>query len=1053
MNIWRRIGIPHGNGWESTSLTDEQKEIWGKFLVEVTQELVYHTAREFKGIRETRLIKRFKAKFGFEPMEFFYWGQFYHYCEYWYEFLRNIPQIPYERYRTTLVSCGTDSFVDETQTPLVEYRESLLCSACKLVTEGNVIDINRKDSCGNTALHLIAALPGDSSSLLQHMLHLGADPLALNDAKLNAVHIIAGRRKAGYGSWTWGQEFPLERIESTSWICDDRLASLSVLPHTLATSVGADDNTAIHECVLSIQTIKVTTDGDRSLIQDRRKIDEEIEIVSRLLESGASLSIPNSFGLVPLHFAFNSIMFEFLLTKGTNCHSNPRGETPFLFILKYFVGLALVHVHSEQANETQEIRNLLDQNVRRYSQMFVRRSPIRNATFVLSQLTKLAQDPAVKSMIWVTDDSQITPLFLLLMFARIACYCPHPERRSKSGRTYSLRGRGWDEVWKHLDDLNEFENALIECVLAVVRAGSKEDLIRSHDAGQRFLHILLDIGTNTVNRNGVISDAGIQFFSRMTSVVKCLGVLIQHGVNVNEQDKQLRTALHLICNHYHKCPQMYQECAKLLAEAGARVDVKDKWGKSVLDYLRRNSHLQAVVCKVRITRKVIHSLSRRHSKAVHQLANGGCGATVVDKCRFTSTQPIGNGAFSNIYAAIKDETENKESGTILCREVAVKRLEKAKIDPRDIEREVKALLAISTQCENIVDYYDTMEDENFSYIILELMDGDLRELIADPKMAAIIRSEPCKARQASLDIVRGLAYLHEKKFLHRDLKPGNILYKVDPRLCLKIADFGLAKETSSSSSMTTTTRTGGARPAGTRCWMAPELVSLVASEHTNETDVFALGLVLHYLLTLGKHPFIPTSRVQPPDYLIEANIADGKVSLNSSLSDEAKHFIGLILAKKPTVRPPASHLHQHPFLWSEKKKVEFLKAMGDQKEAARPTEFPNFPLQQSLRAAKLGNRLEYQGWDARIPVLYRHITTSWPQKRYRTNQVIDLVRFVRNAYAHKEEQPEVIKRRINENLFLKAFPSLVLEVYLALQNERLLDDPERTNIKDALLME
>ena len=40
------------------------------------------------------------------------------------------------------------------------------------------------------------------------------------------------------------------------------------------------------------------------LIQDRSKVEEEIEIASRLLESGASLSTPNRFGLVPLHFAF-----------------------------------------------------------------------------------------------------------------------------------------------------------------------------------------------------------------------------------------------------------------------------------------------------------------------------------------------------------------------------------------------------------------------------------------------------------------------------------------------------------------------------------------------------------------------------------------------------------------------------------------------------------------------------------------------------------------------------------------------------------------------------
>ena len=131
------------------------------------------------------------------------------------------------------------------------------------MTKENVIDVNRKDRDGNTALHFIAALPGDSSSLLQHMLDVGADPLALNDTKLNAVHIIAGRRKSCWGSWTWGQESASERIESSSWKYDDRIVSLSVLPHTLAASVGADGNTAIHECVLSIQTIQVTNDGDR----------------------------------------------------------------------------------------------------------------------------------------------------------------------------------------------------------------------------------------------------------------------------------------------------------------------------------------------------------------------------------------------------------------------------------------------------------------------------------------------------------------------------------------------------------------------------------------------------------------------------------------------------------------------------------------------------------------------------------------------------------------------------------------------------------------------
>ena len=76
---------------------------------------------------------------------------------------------------------------------------------------------------------------------------------------------------------------------------------------------------------------------------------------------------------------------------------------------------------------------------------------------------------------------------------------------------------------------------------------------------------------------------------------------------------------------------------------------------------------------------------------------------------------------------------------------------------------------------------------NFSHLVLELMEENLEELLDRYTMCSAEVTRLCK------DLVMGLQFLHEQKILHRDLKPQNILYKVHPKLCLKIADFGLSR--------------------------------------------------------------------------------------------------------------------------------------------------------------------------------------------------------------------------------------------------------------------
>jgi serine/threonine protein kinase len=230
-----------------------------------------------------------------------------------------------------------------------------------------------------------------------------------------------------------------------------------------------------------------------------------------------------------------------------------------------------------------------------------------------------------------------------------------------------------------------------------------------------------------------------------------------------------------------------------------------------------------------------------------RLTDPNCPVTVVEKYRYSNQDSIGAGAFSNIFVAIKDENVDSTSGTTDCRAYALKRIDKAKINPREIKREIRTLLSISGKCENIIKCHESVEDSFFQYLCLELMDGDLNEFVTNNGVNKFLRENTARRVRATKEIIDGLAFLHEQKYIHRDLKPGNILYTTDPCLQFKIADFGLTKNMSTFSTMTSTRGSGVAMAPGTRCWMAPELVCMKSRDHTEESDLFSMGLVIHYL--------------------------------------------------------------------------------------------------------------------------------------------------------------------------------------------------------------
>ncbi len=130
--------------------------------------------------------------------------------------------------------------------------------------------------------------------------------------------------------------------------------------------------------------------------------------------------------------------------------------------------------------------------------------------------------------------------------------------------------------------------------------------------------------------------------------------------------------------------------------------------------------------------------------------------------------------------------------------------------------------------------------DDYVYVVSDFADGgSLENWLKDNDGKASSQAEAVKI---TLEILRGLENLHEKGFVHRDLKPDNILI-MNGKFCL--ADFGVSREIKTHSKATGT--------AGTLEYMPPEAFAKTPSI-TPQTDIWAVGVMLQKLLT-GELPY------------------------------------------------------------------------------------------------------------------------------------------------------------------------------------------------------
>ncbi|KAH8371713.1 hypothetical protein KR093_008618 [Drosophila rubida] len=261
---------------------------------------------------------------------------------------------------------------------------------------------------------------------------------------------------------------------------------------------------------------------------------------------------------------------------------------------------------------------------------------------------------------------------------------------------------------------------------------------------------------------------------------------------------------------------------------------------------------------------------------------------------------LGSGAFSKVRLA--------ETKTQPVERYAVKIIEKKSIKgyERFLQNEISVLKRFSKNDPdgeklthpNIVQLFETFEDENKVYLVMELVTGgELFDRIVEKGFYS-----ERDASQLLKQLFEAVDYLHQHGVVHRDLKPENLLYDTpDEDSKIMITDFGFARMDNSGTMKT---------ECGTPGYAAPEVIAKVA--YGKAVDVWSLG-VIAYILLCGYPPFYDDN-----DAMLYAKISKGHFTFDSPywdpISASAKHLIMKLLCVCVEERYTCQQALQHPWI-------------------------------------------------------------------------------------------------------------------------------------------
>ena len=243
---------------------------------------------------------------------------------------------------------------------------------------------------------------------------------------------------------------------------------------------------------------------------------------------------------------------------------------------------------------------------------------------------------------------------------------------------------------------------------------------------------------------------------------------------------------------------------------------------------------------------------------------------------------LGAGGMSTLYNGIQKA---------LNRRVAIKMLHPGLADDENFisrfEREAKTASGIGHR--NIVAVYDFGVEDDVYYIVMELVQGmDMKDALAKTG-----RIPPEVVLAIVEEVSYGLEAAHEQGVIHRDIKPSNVMLSNAGEI--KVADFGLARQSSDISRLSALTLPGSV--LGTPAYMSPEQAAGKDVDH--RTDIYSLGVMTYELLT-GEKPFRGSTYSEIRDQII--NHDPQPLAVRAAVTPEIQNLVDRMLAKDPDKR-------------------------------------------------------------------------------------------------------------------------------------------------------